>query len=453
MTDSTRRKPNILWIFGDQHRAQALSIMGDPNVQTPNIDRLATEGVHFTRAVATNPWCCPFRFSLTTGLYPHKGIDRTPPPAPLDPGLPTVATLLKASGYQTSYVGKWHLYGKGEPGSDAKTMVIPRENRGGFDSWIGYENNNSQYDTWVHGHRHDGAEVPVQRLPRYETDALTDLLLAEIDRMAQTPDQPFFGVLSVQPPHVPNVAPPEDMARHNPGRIQLRPNVPPVPRIEETARRELAGYYAQIENLDRNLGRVLEKLREQNLLDDTLILFFSDHGDCMGSHGFREKSSPWEESIRIPFIIGGGVPYKNRRYGPVDAQISAVDILPTTLGLADIAPPDSLPGFDYSGYLNSATSVPLANEPDSCYIQHTRYKKLADGLNLPWRGVVTRDGWKYVCIPDAPFGMWNLNEDPFETANLVFNQRFIGKRRELHARLARWIEETGDAFDLPEIPD
>lgn len=445
------KRPNILWIFGDQHRAQALSILGDPNVQTPHLDRLATEGLHFTKAVATNPWCCPFRFSLTTGLYPHKGIDCTPPPKPLSPDQPTIATLLKDGGYRTSYIGKWHLYGRDPDGTDSKTQIIPKPHRGGFDTWIGYENNNSQYDTWVHGHRADGTELPSRRLPGYETDSLTDLYLEELDRLAGDGDSPFFAVLSVQPPHVPNVAPAEDMARHNPARIRLRPNVPPVPRIEETARRELAGYYAQIENLDRNVGRVMDFLNRRGLLDDTLVMFFSDHGDCMGSHGYREKSSPWEESIRIPFIIGGGVPYQGRRSGPVDAPLCAVDILPTTLGLAGLPKPEDLPGFDYSGYVWSDTPVPLPGEPDSCYLQHTRYKKLHDGLNLPWRGVVTRDGWKYVCIPNAPYGMWNLNEDPFEMANLAFNERFQDKQVELHARLARWIEETCDAFPLPPL--
>lgn len=445
-----KRPPNILWIFGDQHRAQALSCMGDPNLHTPNIDRLATEGVHFRRAVATNPWCCPFRYSLTTGRYPHQGIDCTPPPAPLSADQPTVATYLKRAGYETCYIGKWHLYGKDPDGVSSKIQIIPKAHRGQFDTWIGYENNNSQYDTWVHGHRHDGREFPSQRLQGYETDALTDLFLAEIDRLGDDQDRPFFAVLSVQPPHVPNVAPAEDMARHNPARISLRPNVPPVPRIEETARRELAGYYAQIENLDRNLGRILKQLQTRNRLDDTLILFFSDHGDCMGSHGYREKSSPWEESIRIPFIIGGGVPYGNRRAGPIDTLLCTQDILPTTLGLAGIPAPPELPGIDLSPclYTSPATALP---EPDSCYLQHTRHKRLEDGLNLPWRGVVTRDGWKYVCIPNAPYGMWNLNEDPYELANLVFNQRFMPQRAKLHARLARWIEETGDPFDLPDL--
>ncbi len=444
-------RPNLLWIFGDQHRGQALSIMGDPNVSTPNLDRLATEGIHFRRAIATNPWCAPFRFSLLTGLYPHKGIDRTPPPAPMDPALPNAATLMKKAGYHTSYVGKWHLHGRDPNGNGAKKQIIPREHRGGFDSWLGYENNNSQNDCWVHGHRSSGEEQPASRLPGYETDSLTDLFLENLKERKGEAEQPFFAVLSVQPPHTPNVAPAEDMARHRPGALTLRPNVPPVARVEELARRELAGYYAQIENLDRNVGRVLDQLREDGMLDNTLILFFSDHGDCMGSHGYREKSSPWEESIRIPMILGGGIPYAGRRFGPVEAQVSAVDILPTSLGLCGIDAPDSLPGFDYSGYLWQKQELPLAEEPDSVYIQHTQRKRLDDGIDRPWRGVVTKDNWKYVCIPNAPLGMYNLNEDPYEMNNLAFNHRFISKRKELHARLQQWIDELDDDFPLPEV--
>ena len=138
------------------------------------------------------------------------------------------------------------------------------------------------------------------------------------------------------------------MKRHTPGQVQLRPNVPPVPWVQEQARRRLAGYHAQIENLDAHLGRIYEVLAEEGILDDTEILFFSDHGDCMGSHGFFEKSSPWEESIRIPFLWAGRTPYRGRGHGPNQAMISAIDIAPTTLGIAGIETPKAMGGFDFS---------------------------------------------------------------------------------------------------------
>ena len=442
-------KKNVIWFFGDQHRAQSLSCMGDPNLSTPNFDRMANEGIHFPRAIANNPWCCPFRFTCITGKHSHRGVYKTP--MPMDPSERTAAHYLSDAGYKTHYIGKWHLAGSNQ------SKIVPLERRGGFDSWIGYENNNSQYDCWVHGHKEDGSEIDNYRLPTYETDALTDLLIERIrgekQRQAAGDDSPFFTVCSVQPPHTPNVAPAEDMARHRPGTVELRPNVPPVEWVEDQARTRLAGYHAQIENLDHNLGRVMDCLAEEGLLDDTYIMVFADHGDLMGSHGYFDKSSPWEESIRIPFFIGGGVPYRNVGWGRKDNVLpSAVDILPTTLGLCGVARPEGIDGFDYSPYrIDHKKPDAVAEEPDSVYIQHLVRKLHKDSPDRPWRGVVTKDGWKYVCMPDAPWLMFNLNDDPYETCNVAFNQRFIDQRKRLHARLQRWIEETGDEFSLPEI--
>jgi arylsulfatase A-like enzyme len=243
------------------------------------------------------------------------------------------------------------------------------------------------------------------------------------------------------------------MARHRPGTVELRPNVPPVEWVEEQARTRLAGYHAQIENLDHNLGRVMECLAEENLLDDTYIIVFADHGDLMGSQGYFDKSSPWEESIRIPFFIGGGVPYRNVGWGRRDNVLpSAVDILPTTLGLCGVPRPEGIDGFDYSPYRTDHKNPEArAEEPDSVYIQHLVRKMHADSPDRPWRGVVTKDGWKYVCMPNAPWLMFNLNDDPYETCNIAFNQRFVEERKRLHTRLQRWIDETGDEFELPEI--
>ncbi len=446
-----REKPNLLWIFGAQHRGQCLSIAGDPNVRTPNMDRMATEGLWFQRAVATNPWSSPFRFSLMTGRHAHEGIDRSPPASPLDPSLPTAATLFRDANYHTAFFGGWRLYGNDDSlQSEGRSQEVPMEHRGGFDTWIGYDNHLSPYETWVHGHFAGWGPVPFYRLPGYETDSLTDLLLEELDRRAEDPHQPFFAVLSVHPPHSPNVAPPENMRRHAPASVLLRPNVPPVDRIEQVARRELAGYHAQIENLDQNLGRVLAKLQDLNLIDNTHILFFSDHGDCKGSHGYQEMCSPWEESVRIPFLVAGGEASGSRRRGPVDAPLATLDILPTSLGLCGISVPPDLSGYDYSAFVWNKPSANSLPPPDSAYLQHGCHTDTQNRFAFPWRGIVTRDGWKFVCIPGAPWAMFNLNEDPFELANLAFNPRFAEKRRELQARLARWMEESGDHFELPQ---
>jgi len=445
----SERRPNILWVFGDQHRGQALGCAGDPNLATPEIDRMAVEGLHFHRAVSGCPWCTPFRGTLMTGRYPHRCVYRTP--MAMDRSQRTIAHHLGDAGYRTHYVGKWHLDGSNGPG---RTHVVPPEGRGGFLSWIGYENNNAQYDCHVHGHDERGDEIGMYRLPGYETDDLTDLMIArlrdEAARRGRGEEEPFFAVLSVQPPHGPYVAPPEDMARHRPGDVRFRPNVPPIARIREAKARDLAGYYAQIENLDRNLGRIRCVPIETGLEDETWVFFFSDHGDMQGSHGYNEKSCPWEESIRIPFLVqpppGGGT-----RRGRVDAVLNTPDILPTTLGVAGVAAGAELPGFDHSPLFDAKGTEPFPGQPESAYLQHCVRKRHRHSIDRTWRGVVTRDHWKYVCLEGQPLIMHDLDEDPYELDNRAFDQAYLPQRERLQALLADWIERTGDEFPLPEL--
>jgi arylsulfatase A-like enzyme len=329
--------------------------------------------------------------------------------------------------------------------------IIPPERRGGFDTWIGYENNNSQWDCWVHGGV--GEEAFHYRLPGYETDCLTDLLIDYLRKQGQArrggSEQPFFAVLSVQPPHNPYLAPVEYMARHTPGRVQLRPNVPPVPRVQAQARRDLAGAYAMIENLDWNVGRVRETLVEEGLDLDTHLVFFSDHGDLHGSHGQFKKTAPWEESVRVPFIVGGLQPRYEGRTGRLPYPVNHVDIAPTTLGLCGIDKPDWMRGHDYSGH--RLPGRPQSSAPDSAFLQCVIPTGHGDSVDRPWRGVVTLDGWKYIALERQPWLMFNLNEDPYELANLAHNTRYRTERRRLQERLAAWIDETGDRFELPPL--
>lgn len=441
-------RPNIVWVFGDQHRGQALSCMGDPNVSTPNFDRLGLEGAHFPQALAANPWCTPSRASMLTGLHSHQAAFRTP--QRLDPEIPTVTHLLNREGYRTHYVGKWHLDGPAEP---SHKHIVPRERRGGFTSWLGYENNNNQYDCYVHGHDEQGQDVALRRLDGYETDCLTDVFLNRLEREAGLRGgpgaAPFFAVLSVQPPHGPNLAPPEYMARHRPAAVQLRPNVPPIPRLEEAARRDLAGYYAQIENLDHNLGRIIDALDRLKLADNTWLMMFSDHGDMHYAHGYREKSMPWEEAIRIPFFIRGN---RRHRRGRIGGLLSTVDVAPTTLGLCGIPKHARMAGFDFSPLVTATDRTDRTEEtPESVFLQHTVRKLHPHTLDRPWRGVVTRGGWKYVCLEGQPLCMHNLNEDPFELNNLAFRQAYIQERKRLHGMLQGWIDRTGDQFTLPDL--
>lgn len=443
-------RPNVLWILGDQFRAQALQSNGDPNARTPNLDRAGVNGVTFTNHVSGFPLCCPFRGSMLTSRYPHHCVPGHEYPLP--EGQETIADVLNTNGYNTAYFGKWHLGGWHEGDGRAAFFITDPARRGGFQTWTGYENNNSQWDCWVHGGA--GSKAFHYRLPGYETDELTNLLIGYIkDRAAERKSdvvaKPFFAVMSVQPPHDPYVAPERFMANYNSERLALRPDVVHVARLEQQVRRDLAGYYAMIENLDWNYGRVVQTLEQTGLLDDTHIFFFADHGDMHGSHGMLRKICPFEESIRTPFIISGGQPrYQPWGTGRMPVVSNHVDIAPTTLGLCGIQKPVWMEGTDLSHHrLNKSSAGP---EPDSAFLQFVVPTGQLDTPNTPYRGLVTRDGWKYVCFENRSWLQFDLNEDSYEEINVAQLNRYRPERRKLIARLRQWVADTGDRFAIPE---
>ena len=435
------KKPNMIWFIVDQMSGNAMGCSGDPNVFTPNLDNMSIAGTYFNRAVSGYPLCCPFRGTVMTGKYAHNHSvkfheDR------LDPSFKTVTDVFNDNDYETIYLGKWHLAGIKEANGRSDQQTVPREDRGRFDTWIGYDNNNSQFDLYVHGHEGD-TEIPHYRLPDYETDGLTDLALERIDARKDS-DKPFFMVVSVQPPHWPQLAPAENR-RYQAQQLTLRPNIPGP--HQARARAALSGYYAQIENIDANVGRIVDKLREENMFDDTRIMFFCDHGDQMGSQGRFGKCVPYEETIRVPFLIGGGqqMNYGTWRSGRAPSLVNHVDIAPTTLGLCGIDTPDWMEGFDYSHRRTGVNAKKrIAQEPESAYLQLIGDRE----TGYAWRSVVTTDGWKYACVEGGEWLLFDLNQDPYEQYNLAFHTSFREKRAEMRALLQAWIDKTGDDFEL-----
>jgi arylsulfatase A-like enzyme len=442
-------RPNIIWLIADQWRAQAIGANGDPNAHTPNIDRLCSSGVNFEQARSGFPLCCPFRGSMLTGRYPNHMVPGHEYPLP--PEQETIAGIFSGAGYHTGYFGKWHLDGFHEREGRAAMHIVPPDRRGGFTAWVGYENNNSPWDSWVHGGA--GKDAFHYKLPGYESDALTDLFIGHLKERAADKVggavKPFFAVLSVQPPHDPYVAPAAYMAQYNAEQLRLRPNVPPVAAVEEQARQELAGYYAQIENWDWNIGRIIDTLSQQGLTTSTHIMIFADHGDMHGSHGQFRKTTPYEEAVRIPMIVSGEVSFYDQRItGAVSTLFSEVDVAPTTLGLCGLFAPTWMEGHDYSGHRLRFRPHPV--EPDSMYLQLVVPSMHPDSVDVPYRGLVTRDGWKYVCLENQSWLMFNLNEDPYELVNVALNSAYGAQRRQLIARLKQWIADTGDKFAIPE---
>lgn len=441
-------KQNVIWVISDQLRAQALSCSLDPNVKTPNIDNLALNGVLFENAVSSFPICCPFRATLLTGLDHQQCM-----PAHqyrLPDGVKTIADIFNDNGYDTAYFGKWHVDGARE---NPMMHIVPKERRGGFKTWIGYENNNMQWNTYVHGHTPQG-EIEQYRLQGYETDCLTDLLLDYLDKST---DNPFFAVLSVQPPHVPHPSPAKNRKNYDWYNIKLRPNVPYGEERQNKYKLELARYYSMIENLDDNLGRIMDRLCELNMDTRTHIVFFSDHGDMMGSHGLDGKVVPYEESIRIPVIIGSATGrYFGYHASRPDSLISEYDIAATTLGLCGIERPNWLKGYDYSFYRYSGAGDCIEkprkklDEPSSMIIKAIVPR---EGCDKAWRGVITRDKWKFVCYEGSCCMLFDLNDDPYEQINLANRFEYKPKRVELLRILREWLEKNDDPFILPTEED
>lgn len=314
----SHRKPNLLVILADQLRRQALSCYGDPNSVTPNLDRLAQEGVRCTQACSSFPVCVPFRFSLMTGQAAHtRGMPSIG--YRMSPAERTLADVWNENGYHTAYFGKWHLYGGGHgilPDYDNLTtnqIPVPPAHQGRWQKWCGFELCNAHFHTCYF---EDDDPTP-RKIEGYQTDGLFDLAIDYLGNRAEE-DDPFACILSVEPPHPPYEAPEELIAKWEITDLQEDPNfmVPcsdlnrfegnanlfPPSRKSDAVRAEQK-YYAMVENLDQNVGRLLDRLDETGQREQTIVVLLADHGHCGFRHCWQQKSMPFEESIGIPFLI------------------------------------------------------------------------------------------------------------------------------------------------------
>jgi len=430
------RHPNIIFVFADEWRAQATGYCGDPNVQTPNLDALAAEGIAFTTAVSGTPVCSPYRASLLTGQYPlTHGVfynDRR-----LIPKAPTMAEILKANGYATAYIGKWHLNGHdlGQTRAEGRRSPVRAERRFGFDFWKVCECTHD-YNHSIYFDEQDSLHI----WPGYDAIAQTRTAQAYIRSDKQ--NKPFILLLSWGPPHDPYQTAPEKYRQqfNDPARIRLRTNVPDS--LADLARTDLDGYYAHIAALDDCLGDLLEAVKTAGIEDNTIFIFTSDHGDMMYSQGMTKKQKPWDESILVPFVLK--YPAQTAIAGKVTPlPISTVDILPTLLGFCDISIPATLEGEDLSGYIKGETTLTDRAVLISCPLPFHQWNYRAGGRE--YRGIRT-SRYTYVRDLKGPWLFYDNQTDPFQLDNLVNMNAYSRLQSQLDSLLSVKLRITDDHF-------
>ena len=426
-------RPNIVYVFADQWRAQALGYAGNETVQTPNIDRLAATSLNLTHAVAGCSVCCPARATLLTGQYADThGVFMND--VPLNPEAQTLGKLFKGAGYKTAYIGKWHVDGHG------RSRYIPPQRQQGFDYWRVLECTHSYNESYYFADDSD------ERLTWEGYDAIAQTADAQRYLRQQTADQPFTLMLAWGPPHAPyETAPDTYRDRYSAADMPLRPNVPAS--AAEEARNWLAGYYAHCSALDDCVGAIWETLVETGLAENTIFVFTSDHGDMLGSHGWEKKQKPWDESIRVPFLI-----HYPRAWGlsgrELTVPIDTPDILPTLLGLCDLPIPASVQGINYAGYLLGEQPLSDVAGADgaallACYQPFGQWPRAAGGRE--YRGLRT-ERYTYVRSLDAPWLLYDNRVDPYQMTNLIDHPEFEPLQQELEAQLQSKLDRIGDRF-------
>jgi arylsulfatase A-like enzyme len=402
MSPSSRR-PNLLFVFSDQHRWSDLGCYGNPDVSSPHLDALAANGLRFTDCICNSPLCVPARGSLLTGLLPlkHGGVGND---LPLKAGIETCGDVFRNGGYRTGYIGKWNL------GGTPRDRAIPPQEREGFEEWKAanctHQYWNSYYDDDESGQRHG--------IEGYEPSTQTSFA---VDFIQRHKDHPWALWLSWGPPHDPyRDVPAEWLARYDAVRPELRPNVPDEVRngeavaSREALRKALCGYYAHVSALDHEFGRLVQALESTDQLADTILVYTSDHGDMLGSHGFLGKQLPHEESVRVPLLVSW--PNGNIQRGVSREMINLVDLPVTLAALAGLQFHGETDGLDLGSLFRDQSA---RGREVSYLFDYTACHQAATRKSPAWRGVRTRTHTLAKAVDGRILLFADNEKDPYQT--------------------------------------
>jgi arylsulfatase A-like enzyme len=438
--------PNLLFIVTDDQRPDTIGALGNSVIRTPNLDRMVSTGVTFNRAYAGYPICHVSRAQILTGCHAFTALPGYPG-GKIDPSLATLAGTLEKAGYHTAYSGKWHndghpmqrgyavtggLYSSG----GARGIDLPEvDDRGrpltGYRGWTFKDIENRPELTKGVGLRPDNS--------RHITEGAIEVL------RAAPKEKPFFLHVNYAFPHDPRQWPegmrnayspdsmplPKNFAPQHPfdhGNLNGRDErLVPKPLTEGAVREELALYYAMISDIDHQLGRLLEVIESLGRMENTFVVFTSDQGLAIGSHGLLGKQNQYEHSIRSPLIITGpGIPANERS----DALVNLNDLFPTFCEIGGAAIPETV---------ESKSLLPLLGG---------EVKTIHDfvaGEFLDSQRMICDRRWKYIFYPKAGREqLFDLERDPDETNDLSRDPRHAAKLDAMRNRLERWRRRQGD---------
>jgi N-acetylglucosamine-6-sulfatase len=451
--------PNIIFFLTDDHRFDAMGFMGHPFLETPNMDRMANEGIYFKQAIVTTSLCSPSRASILSGMYAHNHgvVDNY---NPVDSGLKFFPEYLQESGYNTAFVGKWHMGGESD------------EPRKGFDHWLSFK---GQGTYWADGHgtsrvvpqtNMDGYNINGKRVPQqgYITDELTDYALDWLK--GNSGEKPFMLYLSHKAVHSDFVA----ADRHN-GRYKDKYVIDPVSLenqkdkpmwlINQRNSRhgadfaynlpdfDLNKYYQRycetLLAVDENLGRIMNWVEESGQLENTIIVYMGDNGFQFGEQGLIDKRTAYQASVKVPLLVWW--PGKVKKSMVINEMVANIDIAPTLLDIAGISIPENMDGLSFKS-LMEGEEINWRKELLYEYYWERNYPY------TPTTHALLTNRYKFIRY----HGIWDLNEfydlklDPNETTNLINEEQYqelISKHRN---SLFKLLGET-NGESMPLLPD
>ncbi len=441
-----KARPNFLLVVTDDQRPDTIAALGNPVIRTPNLDRLVREGIAFTRAIAPDPLCVPSRAEILTGSSGFaNGVSSMG--GRFRDGLVFWGDAMRGGGYHAWYVGKWMNDGKPTARGYDETRGLFAA--GGTQWWkdcVDYHGRPvTGYKGWAF-QKDDGTMLPELGvgLTREISAQFADAAIELVRRGAES-EKPFFLHVNFTAPHDPLLMPPGYEGVYDPDQIPLPENflprhpfdhgnldgrdelLLPFPRTAEDVEADLAVYYAVISHMDEQLGRILDAIRETGQAERTYVIFTSDQGLAIGSHGLRGKQNMYEHTVGTPLVIRGpGIPAGESRTTPCYLR----DMYPTVCDLAGIAVPKSVEG---------RSLVPAIRDPAA------RIYEQVFGHYRDVQRMIRTEKWKLIHYPKIDrYQLFDLENDPLEKENLFGRACYATVVADLRIKLAAWQKEVGD---------